>query len=257
MKKLIQFVLVILVIGLVGSCWFNQREESKDNQGSGLVKEGGKDIIYVDDSDPKENSNSGSVGQTDVTNPKKEDSHKPVVKPSGWISQSTKTKLLFDAPSNAHFMISSDKELVTDKTIQLDMSGDGKIETLTLGLDHPNGVRLTSIRKGMSGNLMDKVTDDEFFDDYGDLLAGNSIQVTVLDMDEIKGKEVVISMGKYGKNVTSYLFYVDPQTGFHYINKVLSKSAPKLDGNKLQITNRNGKKEIYKLYQRSLVLVVD
>ncbi len=252
MKKLIQFVLVIIIIGLIGSCWFNQKQDSATIEPREVV-DGGQDVLY-----PIENPGNNQQGNVEgSTKPTQTEPAKPAVKPSGWISQSTKTKLLFDAPSNAHFMISNDKQLVTDKTIQLDMTGDGKIETLTLGLDHPNGVRITSIRKGMSGNLMDKVTDDECFDDYGDLLPGYSIQVTVLDIDQIQGKEVVVSLGRYGKNVSSYIFYVDSQTGFHFINKILSKSAPKLDGNTIVITNRDGKKEQYVLYQRSLVLVID
>ena len=103
---------------------------------------------------------------------------------------------------------------------------------------------------------MSKVVEDDFFDDYGDLIPGNSIQVTVLDIDQLVGKEIVISVGKYGKRIKTYLFYVDKKQGFNYIGAFESKSTPKLVGNSITASNLNGKKETYAIYQRNLMQVI-
>ena len=260
MKKLVAIILILLLIGMIGSCWFNQRESNSGAIIEPRSVENGDPVVLYPDGQRGGSSASTDQNQSNGEVPNNSTDHHdtavPIHKSDKYISTLTKVKLLFDAPGDAHFMISNDKELLSDKTIQVDMDGDHKIETVTLGLDHPNGVRVNAVKNGVAVNLMSKVVEDDFFDDYGDLIPGNSIQVTVLDIDQLVGKEIVISVGKYGKRIKTYLFYVDKKQGFNYIGAFESKSTTKLVGNSITASNLNGKKETYAIYQRNLMQVI-
>ena len=253
MKKLIVFILIILLIGMVGSCWFNKQDSSNNIENRVEVNDG-VDTIYpvnfgTNHDESAQYQTDGVKGNTDsAPNLQKLTSSK-------YISTETKVKLMFDAPVGAHYVISDSKQLLNDKTIQLDMDGDKRIETLTLGLDHPNGVRVLAIKNGDAQNLMNSVQEGDFFDDYGDLLPGYSVQVTVLDIDNIAGKEVVISIGKANKSIMHYIYYVT-KSKFIYIGAVESKGMAKLVGNELHLTALNGVKDVYTLYQKQLVKVI-
>lgn len=243
MKKLITLVLIILLIGLIGSCWFNQKEEPTR-------------II-----DPREQV----VGEMEVLHPVKSVETEDGVKATGtnrggekevkYLSSTTTENLLFDAPAMAKYLLSSSKELAVDKVLKVDVDGDKRLESFTLGLDHPNGVRVLVAKDGVTYNLMNSVTDEAFFDDYGDLLPGNTIQVTVLDIDRSSGKELVVSVGQANKKTTSYFFYFD-KSDFKLIGKLEAKGAFKLVENKLLFTSPAGVKETFTLYQKQLAKIV-
>lgn len=251
MKKIIVFVLIVLIIFMVGSCWFNQnRQETKTVIEPRKEVDGGLSILTPTPQD--QDSDKSSNHSTEAP---KENSNFTAPKSTTYLSAISKRKVLFDATTDAHYVLSTTKELAENKTIQLDMTGDRKIETITLGLDHPNGVKVLAIKNGIGVNLMNSITEGPFFDDYGDLLQGYSIQVTVLDIDQIKGKEIVISVGKSNKRIDSYLFYAD-NSGFKYIGSLVSKGAIKLVGNELKLKTLNGQDETYAIYQKRLTQIV-
>lgn len=112
---------------------------------------------------------------------------------------------LFNTGNN-HFIISSSDDINKDKTLQVDLDLDGKKETIIIGKDHPNGVKVRGIKGEYSINLLsllfdntndERISDilDGMFDEYADLNKGCYIQASYVDLDNDGKYEVLISVG--------------------------------------------------------------
>lgn len=108
---------------------------------------------------------------------------------------------LFDTRNN-HFIISSSDDIYKDKTLQVDLDLDGEKETIIIGKDYPNGVKIRGIKGKYTTNfLFDDADDvrineilDGMFDEDGELNNGCYIQASYVDLDNDGKYEVLISV---------------------------------------------------------------
>lgn len=87
-----------------------------------------------------------------------------------------------------------------NKEISLDLNNDGELEQIIVGMDTPNGQRVTLFHKDYGINLLYDssielgITED-LFDEFGTLSEGCMMQVVAVDFDNDGEKEIVIAIG--------------------------------------------------------------
>lgn len=231
MRKIIVWGLLLSGLIYLGVNWYLNRA---GNNTETTVQTGAIDIVYPDD----------NIDTPEVNNDKG----------APFLSQNTKSQLLFDAPSSASYLLSSANELLQDKSLAIGSKANKK--TLILGLDHPNGVRVLALNGDKGQNLINDVPDGPFFNDYGDLVAGNSIQVTVLDLNGDGSKNVVIAIGKYNGRIDASIFGLDSNSSdsYNYMGSIVSSSTIKFTDGKIITCNEDDTKA-YKLQDSRLIEV--
>ena len=228
MKKfLVNGIIIIAVAALV--FYFNTRKstEEGDSQDITLVD---KDIVYPG-GESSQNSNQ-------TTNSK------------STIGEASKQTLLFNAPVGVKYVLSSAPQLLQDKSLSFAKNAD----EVVLGLDHPNGVRVLAKANGVAQNLINDIPDGVFFDSYGDLMPENSVQVTLLDLEDKGVENIILSIGKPSGAVDTSIFRLTNSTSepFQYIGTIQGAEDTQFDGSRI-IANRSGSVKKYKIENQVLV----
>lgn len=108
---------------------------------------------------------------------------------------------------NDHFIISSSDDISEDKTLKVDLDLDGEKETILIGQDHPNGVRVVGF-KGKYGIHLLSYELDNAFDEFGELNKGYYIQASYIDLDNDGKNEVLVSVGNKLTEMTTAIYKV-------------------------------------------------
>lgn len=227
MRKSTSFLLIIATSLLVVGCWGTKKKSDATGESGDSAK---AEILYP---------------VTKAENSKK-------------LSELVSDNLLFDAPVSARYILSSVKELSENKIVKFDFSKDGKEEVILLSRDHPNGVRVLAERKNITQNLINDIEEGYFFDSYGELKEPNSIQVTIVDINGDNRCEVIVSIGKPGVRVDSFVFVIqDTDKGsYHYIGSISGKDKMQLTSDyRIHVEGMSGSKNLYKLENTTIMQV--
>ena len=137
---------------------------------------------------------------------------------------------LFNIGSN-HFIISSSDDISKDKTLQVDLDLDGEKETILIGRNHPNGVRVLGI-KGEYGIDLLYCELDNAFDEFGELNNGYYIQASYVDLDNDGKNEVLVSVGDKQMEMTTAIYKVRDaeEDSFKLIGVIEGQSKMRLEG---------------------------
>lgn len=230
MKKIIVWGLLLAGLIYLGMNWYLKKEDENVS----TTEQAEVDTVFPD---------SLPVTDTDKNNNE------------STLSQNTKHLLLFDAPSTARFVLSLANDLTQDKSLLFDSNrNDGK--KVILGLDHPNGVRVLVLNGDKGQNLINEVPDGPFFNEYGDLLPGYTIQVTLVDLNGEGSQNIIIAIGKYNDRVDASVFGLskDNSGNYDYLGTIESSSKIKFVDGKI-ISCKADDTKAYKLQANSIIEV--
>ncbi len=220
---------------------------------------------------------SGEATKTDMTN---NDSENPEIEGSVTISPATPNEqvtqtsdpnsatvqgkqnkttqeLLFE--TNAEdFIILDGKSISIDgkvKEMNVDLNGDGNLESFSIGRDHPNGVLILGVANETGQNFADDINldyasnSDAINDDY-------FVQVTCLDFDNDNTKEIAVSIGNMLIEMQTLIYRYTNSTDqpFEYVGKIegQEKMMVKDNGNIIAPFGSQGLNEEYKYVDKKL-----
>lgn len=126
--------------------------------------------------------------------------------------------------------ILSGKQLLVGgaKEIELDIDGDGVAEYFRMGLDKPNGTRVTASYGGRGQNLASSLTLASAFDEIGDIRESYYMQLSFFDLDADGRLDVMLSVGDLTSESETAVFHFDGGQ-FAYVGSLLSGAQLRFD----------------------------
>lgn len=133
---------------------------------------------------------------------------------------------------NNNFIISSSDELSKDKKLKVDLDNNGVKETIIVGRNHPNGVRVVGIKGNYGKDLLSYELDNAF-DEFGELNEGYYIQASYIDLDSDGKYEVLISVGDKLTEMSTAIYKVRDaeEESFKLIGIIEGQLKMYLEGN--------------------------
>ncbi len=126
--------------------------------------------------------------------------------------------------------IMSGKQLLVggSQEIELDIDGDGVKEYFRMGLDKPNGTRVTASYGGRGQNLASSLTLTSAFDEIGDILENYYLQLSFFDLDADGRLDVMLSVGDLTSVSETAVFHFDGEQ-FAYVGSLSSGAQLRFD----------------------------
>lgn len=123
--------------------------------------------------------------------------------------------LIYNENNDEYILWKNEKLFYKNKEIKLDLNNDEKLEYISVGLDSPNGEKVTIVSDNIGVNLLHYISDEMYsaienlYDDIGELKEGNMIQVVFIDFDDDGKDEVVLAIGDGLVNLGVSIFKID------------------------------------------------
>lgn len=177
----------LITVGLFVACSTGQIQKNKTSIQETIPVEGKK----VEGGELSQNQ----ISKQPDENHKDIDTSEKVV-----LSNSNKeidSNLLIQIENNSQYAIWDGSKGNVDSKIDVDINNDGKLETVVIGRDHPNGTRVVVSTGEIGYNLFanDGKYFEAAFDDSGELKEGYYIQTSFFDLDKDGQKEVLLAIG--------------------------------------------------------------